>query len=128
MISKATALFSAILLSSVSSFAAGQTLTINCFDTSDTGHTNSQFTMSVDTSSGELSLDDGAELSGDYHSDKAKDTTGYSAFKIYGASQDGEQPNEAKISNVLLSGPGQTAPVWLAPGIQGGSFDCVSSL
>jgi hypothetical protein len=107
------------LMTALSANAASK-LTIIC------GPDNAEFTITIDSKT-EISTSDGSELGGAYGADPARNSYSYTAFKIHPASQDGEQPDEIKINNDLLSGPGKTAPVWLAPGIMGGDFTCTST-
>jgi len=114
-------LLMAALMGSLSANAASK-LTINC----DPTQGNSGFTISV-YSQHEILVYDGSEMMGSYTADPSRDSGSYTAYKLVARDQDGQQPAEIKIENDLLSAPGKTAPIWVAPGIVRGDFTCTST-
>jgi hypothetical protein len=111
----------ALALSTTHAFAAKKVIDLNC---SDNSGTNSGYGLTIDLEKGTLTSGDGGEMGGVYKADPSKDTAGYAAYKIRPSSQDGEQPEEIKVSKSLLDGSAKKAPVWLAPGIVGGPGVC----
>jgi hypothetical protein len=110
-----------VALSTLALGTAAQARELSC----DVSRESSPFDVSIDSNRGIDISHDGGELGGSYKADPSQDTSGYAAYKIVPRDQDGEQPDEAKVSRKLLTGPkGTKGFVWLAPGILGGSFHC----
>lgn len=105
-------------------FASKKSFELTCSNAETVDPENGTFTLTIDAEKNEVYLADGGELSASYKADSAKDTAGYAAFKIVSKDQDGEQPAEVKVSKDLITGKSKQAPIWVAPGIVGGSYSC----
>lgn len=116
------------VLVSVPAFAAKKNLSYNCSNAETADPENGAFSLTVVDDGAEVDLQDGGEMSARYKADPSKDTASYAAYKIFAKDQDGEQSAEVKVHKDLISGKVRTsAPVWLAPGIVGGAYDCYPS-